>query len=111
MLRLGFQPLFVAALVSLALSNAGCSSVFGDRATQDAPPQPTRPCELPYQEKAGDLPPQGDLSVPLQGPDWIQLERQDAGAYNGLFPKFNANIDFAGSHCIAKPAAISPPSK
>ncbi len=106
--RQSYRPLFGAALASLVLSSAGCSSVSGGPATQDAP-QAIRPCELPYQEKAGALPAQADLTVPLQGADWIQLEKQDAGAYNDLYPKFNANVEFAGSHCVARPASAPTP--
>ncbi len=46
--------------------------------------------------------------MPLAGDDWIRLQTQDAAAYNQLFPRFNANIDFARDKCIAKPAPAQP---
>ncbi len=48
------------------------------------------------------------MSSPLTGEQWAQLESQDAAAYNQLFPKFNANVAWAGAHCIAKPTATAP---
>lgn len=61
------------------------------------------PCELPVQTRAAELPAQGDLSTPLSAEDWARLETQDAAAYNGLYPAFNANLDWAAQHCVAKP--------
>lgn len=28
--------------------------------------------------------------------------------YNALYPHFNANVDFAGTHCVAKPPEVAP---
>lgn len=76
--------------------------------TPPVPPQPLRPCDLPYQEKAGSLPAQADLTTDLDGSGWVELEKQDAAAYNGLFPQFNANVDWSAAHCVAKPAPLIP---
>ena len=103
-----FPALCVAALACCSLLSAGCSSVSGAQ-TPPAVPQAIRPCSLPYQEKARALPPQQQLDKPLDGAGWSQLEAQDAGAYNQLWPRFNANIDWAAAECVAKPAPA--PSK
>lgn len=99
--RQNFRRLLKAGLACSALLSAGCSSVFGDR-TPPAVPQATLPCSLPYQEKARELPPQQDLDKPLPGDRWAELGAADAKAYNLLFPKFNANIDWAGENCVAR---------
>jgi hypothetical protein len=106
--RRNYRPLFAAALACSLLPSAGCSNASGDRTPRDAP-QPQLPCSLPYLAKAGPLPAQQDLDKPLAGDRWSELEAQDAAAYNQLFPKFNANIQWAADHCDAKPAPKSPP--
>lgn len=110
-----YQILLRAALVSCSLSSASFLNACGVLAPPDAgqpqPPQAVRPCDLPYREKAGELPAQVDLDKPLDGPGWSALEASDATAYNQLFPKFNANQDWAAEHCIAKPTAAAPDNK
>lgn len=80
-----------------------------DRGPPVAPqvPQAVKPCELPFQEKATELAAQTDLDKPLPGDDLSRLYGQDAAAYNALFPRFNANLDWAAEHCVARPP-ISP---
>lgn len=39
----------------------------------------------------------------------VDLWKQDAGAYNALYPQFNANIDYAAGRCVARPAASAEP--
>jgi hypothetical protein len=100
---------FVVVLACLVLLSVGCSNVSGDRTPRDAP-QASRPCDLPYQDKARPLPAQQDLDKPLDGAAWAQLEAQDAGVYNALWPRFNANIDWSAEHCVAKPATKPTPA-
>lgn len=100
-----FPTVCAVALACCSLLSAGCSSVSGDR-TPPAVPQALRPCSLPYLEKAAPLKPQQDLDKPLAGDQWATLEAQDAGTYNALWPRFNANIDWAADNCIARPAPL-----
>lgn len=71
-------------------------------------PRADSPCDLPYRDKAAELAAQPDLTQPLAGDGWAQLQAQDAAAYNALWPKFNANVDWAGEHCVKKPAPEAP---
>lgn len=76
-----------------------------------APPQASRPCALPYRDKAQDLPAQTNLDAPLPGDEMSMLWKGDIAAFNDLKPKFNANIDWAGEHCIAAPPKSTEPPK
>lgn len=103
MRRLSSQRLFGVALAISLPFNAGCSNVSGVPTTPPVPPPTFSPCALPYQERANDLTAQSGITENLSGPEMVALWKSDAGQYNDLKPKFNANIEWAGSHCVTKP--------
>lgn len=105
--RRNFRFLSKAALVCSLLCSAGCSSVFGDR-TPPAVPQAREPCSLPYAEHARALPPQQNIDKPLPGDGLSDLYSADVGAYNQLYPRFNANIDWVAGHCDRRPGTAPP---
>lgn len=106
MQHLGSRALSGTALAFCLLVNASCSSVFGGLGTPDAsPPQVHSPCELPYTDKAGELSAQPDLDAPLPGDGLVGIIKDDAAAYNAIYPRYNANIDWAGAKCEKKQAA------
>ena len=112
--RRNWPRLSRAALVCSLLSSASFLNACGvlqAPAAPPPPPSPVRPCDLPNQERATELAPQGDLSAPLGGDDWVRLQTQDAAAYNQLYPRYNANLDYSRANCIAKPTAAAPVGK
>ncbi len=109
--RQSFRTLSRAGLVFLALSSASGLSACGGLeglGVMGKPPTADRPCDLPNQEPATELPPQDDMTVPLGGDAWAQLQRDDLAAYNLLFPRYNANIKFARERCVARKGAAAP---
>ena len=76
------------------------------------PAPPTRPCDLPYPNKPGQLPAQGDLSKSLDGGEFFTLAGSDYGDRDKLAAEGGANIDWAQAHCIAgkPPAAKADPA-
>lgn len=106
---LSYRTLCGAALACSLLISGGCSNASGGLTPPPAPPQSPSPCNIPYQEKAGPLAPQANITQALPGPEMIDLWKQDAGAYNALYPQFNANIDYAAEKCVARPAPAAPP--
>lgn len=107
----------LCAAVSLCLLTSGCAwNAFGDHQTPDATPPapPSRPCDLPYPTKPGDLPPQADTSKPLDGGDYFaDVVRPDYDDRNRIAKEGAANIDWAQNHCVAgappKPSSTKPP--
>jgi hypothetical protein len=100
-----------AVLAFCLLTSAASLSACGGQAPPvvTSPPRTDRPCDVPFAERAQELPAQPDLDRALDAAGWTALQGQDYAAHNSLIARFNGNLDWTREKCIARPVPAPEP--